>query len=268
MSARPPGGASRAPPQQRRIMPDHAPEHAPDHGSGPPLVAGRRAVPAVRAVLAGQQRRRVRRPARPAEPARSPVLARRGRHLAVPDDAVAGPGLGLRRQRLPRRAPRARHPGRPGRADQRGGVAGHAGAARPGAQPHQLGAPVVRGRADRQGRGAPRLVRVGLPGRRRRPAEQLARLHRRPGLDLARADRPVLPAQLPARPAGPELVAPAGARGVRADPGVLVRPRGGRVPHRRGPRAVQGRAAAGQPAPGAGWDAAVRGPTACRRSTT
>ena len=40
---------------------------------------------------------------------------------------------------------------------------------------------------------------------------------------------------------------PAVHREFDADPPVLVRPRGGRVPHRRGARPVQGRAAAGQP---------------------
>ena len=47
------------------------------------------------------------------------------------------------------------------------------------------------------------------------PAEQLAVELRRLGLDVARADRPVLPQQLPAHPARPQLVEPGGARSVR-----------------------------------------------------
>ena len=64
---------------------------------------------------------------------------------------------------------------------------------------------------------------------------------------LAPADRPVLPAPLPGQPARPELAPARGARGVPRDPPVLVRPRRRRVPHRRGARPVQGRAAARRP---------------------
>ena len=93
-----------APPQLRSGPGCGTPRSTPRAHAPPGPAAwwhGRRAVPALRAVLAGQQRRRVRRPARADIGARLPGLARRGRHLAVPDDAVAGPRLGLRRQRLP-----------------------------------------------------------------------------------------------------------------------------------------------------------------------
>ena len=45
---------------------------------------------------------------------------------------------------------------------------------------------------------APRALRLGRPRTRRRAAQQLGLGLRRPGVDAARADRPVLPAQLPA----------------------------------------------------------------------
>ena len=86
------------------------------------------------------------------------------------------------------------------------------------------------------------------PAPGRRPAEQLAGRHRALRLDPGRRQRPVLPAQLPAQPARPELVGARRPRGVPRDPAVLVRPGRGRVPHRRRPRPVQGRRAARQPA--------------------
>ena len=85
---------------------------------------------------------------------------------------------------------------------------------------------------------------------------------------LGRPHRPVLPAQLPARPARPQLVAAGRARGVPADPGVLVRSRRGRVPHRRGARPVQGRAAARQPAGAAAAAGDWTAGSGCGRSTT
>ena len=67
-------------------------------------------------------------------------------------------------------------PGRP---------AGHAGAARPGAEPHQLGAPLVRRRRVGPRGRAPPLLRVGGSPAGWRPAEQLARLHRPARLAVA-----------------------------------------------------------------------------------
>ena len=81
------------------------------------------------------------------------------------------------------------------------------------------------------------------------PPEQLAISNfGGPAWTLRRADRPVLPAPLPARAARPELVERRRARGVRRDPALLVRPRRRRLPHRRLPRDRQGRGAARRPA--------------------
>ena len=59
--------------------------------------------------------------------------------------------------------------------------------------------------------------------------------------------RPVLPAELPARAGGPQLVERGGPRRVRPDLAVLVRPRRGRVPHRRRAHGHEGPRAARQP---------------------
>ena len=78
--------------------------------------------------------------------------------------------------------------------------------------------------AQRPRRPSPRLVRVGRPGARRRAAQQLdLRASAARAWTLRRADRPVLPAQLPRRAARPELVERGGARRVRRDPALLVR---------------------------------------------
>ncbi len=115
-------------------------------------------------------------------------------------------------------------------------------------EPHRQRAPLVRRGGQRPGVAAPRVLRLGRPGPRRRAAEQLAGRDGRVGLDARRGQRPVLPAQLPAQPARPELVEPGGAPGVPGHPAVLVRPGRGRVPDRRGPRALQGRPAPRRPA--------------------
>ena len=180
------------------------------------------------------------------------ALAGGGRRLAVADDALPRSRLGLRRLGLPGRPSRARHHGRPRRAGRAGGRAGHAGAAGPGAQPHQQRPPLVRGRPVGPGGGAPQLLHLGRPGARRRAPEQLAERDRRARVDVRRRQRPVLPAQLPAQPAGPELAGAGRPRGVRRDPAVLVRPGDRRVPHRRRARPVQGRRSARRPAGGPG----------------
>ena len=94
------------------------------------------------------------------------------------------------------------------------------------------------------------LLRLGRPGPRRRAAEQLARRDRAVRVDPGRGQRAVLPAQLPAQPARPELVEPGRAPGVPGDPPVLVRPGRGRIPDRRRARPVQGRATPRRPARG------------------
>ena len=68
-------------------------------------------------------------------------------------------------------------------------------------------------------------------------AQQLdGRLHRgRPGLDLGRRHRAVVPAPVPARAARPELGQPRGRRGHARRHAVLARPGRRRVPHRRRP---------------------------------
>ena len=60
-------------------------------------------------------------------------------------------------------------------------------------------------------------------------------------LDLGRRHRAVVPAPVPAGAARPQLGQPRGGRGHARGHAVLARPRRRRVPHRRGPRARQGR---------------------------
>ena len=98
------------------------------------------------------------------------------------------------------------------------------------------------------------------PAAGRRPAEQLAVELRRVGVDARRAQRPVLPAQLPADPARPELVERRRPRRVRRDPAVLVRARRRGLPDRRLPRDRQGPRAARRPGGHAGRP--PRGPEA------
>ena len=63
--------------------------------------------------------------------------------------------------------------------------------------------------------------------------QQLAERLRRARVDASTSDRPVLPAQLPAGAARPELVERGGARRLRRHPALLVRPGHRRLPHRR-----------------------------------
>ena len=115
--------------------------------AGPCVVARRRALPDLPALLRGLRRRRDRRSARdPGAPGLSRV-ARDRRHLAQPDDAVAQRRLGLRRRRLLRRASRPGHAGGPRRARRGRRRARDQGAARPRPEPHQRRARVVRRRA-------------------------------------------------------------------------------------------------------------------------
>ncbi len=85
------------------------------------------------------------------------------------------------------------------RAGRGCGRARDTGPARPGPEPLLRPPCVVRRRALGPRRPLPRLLRVGRPETRRRPAQQLAVELRRQRLDAARADRSVLPAQLPRR---------------------------------------------------------------------
>ena len=166
-------------------------------------------------------------------------MARRRRPVAEPDLPVAQRRLGLRRLRLPRRAPRARDARGPRRARGARRRARDPGAARPRPQPHERPAPVVPR--------APRLLRLAR-GPQRRAAQQLEEQLRRPGVDARRGQRPVVPAQLHARAARPRLVERGRARRVRRHPALLDGPRDRRLPHRRRPRDRQGPRAARQPA--------------------
>ena len=107
---------------------------------------------------------------------------------------------------------------------------------------------MVRGVAVVARRPEARLVRVGRPRARRWAAEQLGERVRRSGVDARRADRPVLPPQLPRRAARPQLVERGGARAVRPHLPVLVRRRRDGLPDRRRPHGHQGPGPARQPA--------------------
>ncbi len=211
------------------------------------VVARGRPVPDLPALVRGFRRRRDRRSARHHRAARPPRRAGDRRPLAQPDDALPERRLGVRRRRLLRRASRARDARGPGRAGRRGGRARDPGAARPRPQPHELRAPVVRQRDRRSRRPVPRLLRLGRSRPGRRAAQQLGVQLRRLGLAVARADGAVLPEQLPAHPARPQLVERGRPGGVRRRPALLVRPGRGRLPHRRLPRDRQGSRAARRP---------------------
>ena len=130
------------------------------------VVARRRAVPDLPALVRGLRRRRDRRPARHPGAAGPPRVARRRRDLAQPDDALAERRLGLRRRRLHRGAPGPRHARGPRRAGRGRRRARDPRAARPGPEPHERPPRVVRRRARRPRRRAPRLLRLGRPGGR------------------------------------------------------------------------------------------------------
>ncbi len=119
------------------------------------LVAARHRLPDLPAQLRRQRRRRHRRPARDHRPPRPPRAGRtrRGRDLAVADLPVAGPRPRLRRQRPRRRSIRCSAPRPTSTAGRRGAPPRHPGRPRPGHEPHERPAPLVRGLAARPGRG-------------------------------------------------------------------------------------------------------------------
>ena len=201
---------------------------------GQPVVARCRAVPGLPALVRGRERRRDRRSRRGRVAARVPRVARRRRDLAQPDPPVAERRLGLRRLRLHGHPSRPRHARRPRPARRRGRGARDPRPARPRPEPLVRPAPVVSR--------APRLLRLVGRG----PEQLGVDLRRRPGVDVRRRARPLLPPQLRRAAARPRLVEPRGPRGVRADPPVLVRPRHRRLPHRRRARDRQGPGAAGR----------------------
>ena len=159
-------------------------------------------------------------------------MARHRRDLAQPGTPLAERRLGLRRRRLHGHPPRSRHARGPRPARRRSRGLRNQGAPRSRPEPLVRSAPVVSRAA--------RLLRLVGRG----PEQLGVDLRRRLRLDLRRRTRPVLPAQLRAAAARPQLVEPGGRAGVRADPAVLVRPRRRRIPHRRRARDLQGPGAA------------------------
>ena len=193
-----------------------------------PLLPRRRDVP-------GLRRRRLR---RPPGPDRAHRLPRRHRRLVPVADAVlplAAQGRRLRHLRLLRRRPAARDPRRLRRARAHRARPRHPRDRRPGDEPHLRPAPVVPGRARRQGLALPRLLRLGrreAAGEARRP-----RLPRQGGLQLGvgRGGGPVLPAPLLLAPARPQHGQPGGPRRDRAGRRLLARAGAQRLPRRRRP---------------------------------
>ena len=162
--------------------------------------------------------------------------------LAHPDVPVAERRLGLRLLRLSRRPSRLRDARRPGRADRRGADAGRSASC-------STSSPTTRATGTRGF--TTRRSATGTSGATRSPTARRRTTGggvRRPGLDVRRAERAVLPAQLPAAAAGPRLVERGRARGDRRHAPLLVRPRRRGLPDRRRARARQGPAAARQPA--------------------
>ena len=182
------------------------------------MVARRRDLPGLPALVGRRRRRRHGRPARHHRSPAVPARPRRGCRVAEPVLRLADERRRLRRGRLPRHRPavrlarRRRHDGghrpRPGPE----------GARRPRAQPHEQRARLVPGRAGGRPR-QPGARALHLPRRprpeRRGAAQQLALGLRRPRLDPGhrgrRHARPVVPAHLRRHPARPELGAPRGA---------------------------------------------------------
>ena len=104
---------------------------------------------------------------------------------------------------------------------------------RPGAQPHFRPARVVPGEPTGSQQREVRLVRVGRPETGRHSTQQLALDLRRLGLAVGAAPRPVLPAQLPRQPAGPQLPQSRGRSADAGGSGVLARARRRWIPPRR-----------------------------------
>ena len=109
------------------------------------LVARRRHLPGLSALVGRLRRRRHRRPSRHHRPTRPPDVARGRRALALAVLHLTPARRRLRRQRLPRRRPPVRHPRGLRRAPRPGPRAGTPGARRPRAQPHVERPPLVPG---------------------------------------------------------------------------------------------------------------------------
>ncbi|KAG1082991.1 hypothetical protein G6F40_014925 [Rhizopus arrhizus] len=89
---------------------------------------------------------------------------------------------------------------------------------------------------------------MGRPARGRHAAQQLAVAVRRRCLAVGAAPRAVLPAQLPGRPAGPELPSPGRAAGDPGQRALLAGSRRGWLPPGRHQLLLPRRAATRQPA--------------------
>ena len=165
------------------------------------------------AQLRRRRRRRRRRPRRGPGAARLPAPARRGRALADPVLPLADGRPRLRRRRPARRGPAVRHPGRLRRAGRRRARARHQGHRRPGPEPHL-----------RPPRGVPRRAGGGAGQRRPGPATSSGTARARTASEppnnwpsmfggpawTRRAGRPVVPAPVRPRAAGPGLDQPGG----------------------------------------------------------
>ncbi len=213
-----------------------------------PLVADGDPLPDLRPLVRRQQRRRRRGPARRHRAPRPSRVAGGRRHLAEPDHTVTQCRLGLRRGRLLRRAPRIRDSRRSGRAGGVGQSSGDPGSDRPGPEPHERSAPLVRRIAVVERCGPERFLRVGRPPTRWVAAQQLGGMFRRAGVDVGRHDGAVLPAQLPARTARPELVVSGCPDCVQRHSALLVGPGHRRLSNRRLQHDHQGRTTSRQPA--------------------
>ena len=205
-------------------------------------------LPGVSALVPGHGRRRRGRPRGRGASAAPPPRPGRGRPVDQPRLPLAHGRLRLRRGRLLRHRPPLRRAGRLRPAARRGPRVRDEGAAGPRAQPHLRPAPLVPGKPLVAGEPEARLVHLARPRPRRRPAQQLDQRLRRLLVGVGRPHRPVLPPRLPARAARPELARAGGARGHARRAALLVRPRGGRLPHRRPVARDQGRPVPRQPA--------------------
>ena len=123
-------------------------------------------------------------------------------------------------------------------------------------EPHLRPAPVVPGGLGDNATGTSGATRSRTA---RRPTTG-RRVFGGAGVEARRCERPVLPAQLPARAARSGLVERRGAGGVRRHPSLLVRARSRRLPDRRRTRARQGSRAARQPASAARRPAGLAAP--------
>ena len=180
-----------------------------------------------------QRRRRDRRHSRHHLEARPPRRPRHRLHLALAGLRLADGRHGLRHRRLPRHRAGVRHPRRLRPPDRRGEGARHrhrhGSRGEPLVRPARLVPPRHRGPQ----RPRARLLRLARPGSERRAALRAHRLLRRPGLELGRGGRPVLPRLFLGRPARPQLAEPAPPPGGLRHDELVARPRHRRVPHGR-----------------------------------